>query len=373
MATEKKLPSSSLKEIKAQFEQPPRYSSESESFSVKNQLLKNIDSFANELDSKTKARASERDLVEAREAFSRETIKIGNLEIDFIGLSHSPETLLLFRSEIETAILDSNFIITESAPEASGDIETIISKSGSRFIELDSSTNFFLSVEYLAKKHDKTVGIVDPGSVQNTVEIAINNEGNQLGELNQKLHEYKTIGGSMGVLIAGAVAAYELSKGMGSTLQQNRSNDTEKEGNMSRRNFLKAGVAAGVTVAIGKVTSDNLSYHRQSSKDDLERMTLYDLLDYRDVVAAEALAMLGEGFKTTQKAVVIYGRGHMNGIIEYLKSPNKRGAKSTLYKPFKNIAQPRMVAYKFNIAKELGGDSKKRFGEWKRTLSTNVD
>ena len=266
----------------------------------------------------------------------RESLETGNLSMDIIGVMHMPETIARFRSEIEEAIKNSDFIITEAVLNVgSAKKEDVLDTAEATKMGLGPLA-FFGEIEAMARKYGKQIVTMDPQSSGKDMEEGrfFNHDLLKAGPELQKTHE--KIGGA-GMLAVGGLVAADI-------LKQGRTSENRNE-NTSRRAVLK-GMAYGAAVlatADGIINSTDRAYYRGDHK-----MTLHSTQDYRDVVVAGGMEKLGESFKRKMKAAVIYGWAHDAGLMYYLENPVQRALKRKTYSGFDDVAKPELRAYKFD-------------------------
>lgn len=281
--------------------------------------------------------------------------------IDFIGVSHVPETLKLHEKELQDAMAGAEAVLLEAAPHGEGvfsdtfpdaisrefgevAITAELAEEIAKYTRNHYAIQFFAQVEDMAAEMGKRTLVFDP-----------HRTGNELNELpvsrmDRRVSEAKSaiVGGSMGLLIA--LEGWE----------RFRKPNNAASGRVSRRSFLKAGLAAAAglaTISAASHAREELALRKlpeEKKRFDFRGRTgnpmgsaLYDFMDYRDVVIAEGMdhwAKKGEG---GTPLVAIYGVAHREPVQHYLKSPAERAAKLALYAPYKNVAPPLSSEYVF--------------------------
>ena len=308
--------------------------------------------------------------VERKENFSRERFEHGKLDIDFIGLSHTPENLAQHRQELEQAVRDADFVILEGVFNAGLEKERPVLEEAQTYVStpMDRADRlFFGGIEDMAKKNARAVVSLDPYSNPKTL-----SDGLHLGKIvasQQELKDFHAKAGYLGATMFGAALLAEKIEG------RNRKKPSEgearlPEGGISRRKVLQGGAAVLGTMLAGDglLNSNDFAYYASMPK-----LPLHSFQDYRDVVIAEGIHRLSDGFSRKMKVAVIYGGAHLKGVREYLENPTVRSTKRKLYASLDKVAQPEMRAYRFEEEKQaVPKRSSERLGQWKETLKVGI-
>ncbi|QQR78578.1 MAG: hypothetical protein IPJ68_05930 [Candidatus Moraniibacteriota bacterium] len=334
-----------------------------------------------------------------------ESYEHGQLDIQFVGVKHRVETLAAHRQAIEVAIADADIVVLEGSVGTSGAEQssrvvnaTSLSVPGRTkkvnmnipeyAIDTNSGLAFFSEVENIARKHRKPLVLFDPFSDRRllqshsavTLQGGISHE-DRLDTLNERIRQFSEAIGDAGEMLAtGALT------GVGAEAVWREKIKLMIPGGInpdqidqSRREFMKHGVAYAAGVGLGitamvkaKGNQDVIDY---ATDPDRERISQYNLTDFRDVSIATGLDRLGGAFHKKMKTTVIYGAYHANGVRKYLENPRLREVKMALYKPFREIAPPEMTAYRYELAPEVVSGKKKvqdiaehDWGCWKQTI-----
>ncbi|NTW14584.1 MAG: TraB/GumN family protein [Candidatus Moranbacteria bacterium] len=255
--------------------------------------------------------------------------KIGASDINAIGTMHVPETFLEFRSEIESAIRESDIVVVEYAPEAQGMYDR---DTASHLSAIPSPSNpaynleqvrqtaigherewnigiFHHELELLAAKYGKDLACADLNYSMDPEEYLKESEMDQqaVEEDAAESAKLKRLG-----LYGAAAAAGATALGMGKK--------TEAASNMSRRNFLRLGLLAGAGLIFGVTPKLTETPKRSERTDDgptpesISEEMRWNAL--RDAHIADALHRLADaGYK---KITLIYGTAHIKFIEQNL-------------------------------------------------------
>lgn len=280
----------------------------------------------------------------AKEAWKQEKFEINGKAVEIYGVYHRFETLDLYSAELKSAIEKSGIVMLEYAPVASG----LFSDSRvSDKLKTTPDVQFYISLENIAAKAGKMIATGDPEA--NTQEKDFEKLTQELDVQDNNAHKIKeliTLGIPLGLVI-------EILRLRGELKQQKNkaSGKDEKNSVMKRRSFLAASIGA-VGVGAAAALSHEATYRDKVSQDNVGRkdnplgQLLFELYDYRDVVAAEALNKLSE--KKNQGPIVsIYGSFHLSALKHYALSPVERKAKLKLYESvYGKISKPKLSIYK---------------------------
>ena len=265
---------------------------------------------------------------EIREAWRVEEWKVGDTVIKAIGVCHVPETFLVFRQQIEEAIKDSDLVINEFTPEASGYYD--ISKKD-RFKKIPAKMNPDYNLEQLRQAFIHYGASSGVGSFQHEVELLSAKFGKDMAcidlmmrdpeiELQDSFVYYRMaakLEGRRDFLKQLAISAVAGSAEIAGLCDFLNKLSTK---NLSRRNFLKsAGLMAGGLAAF--MAAPKLFKHSEISSQmgDNEVEKFFKSQDLRDIIIADNLKKLsGMGYK---KIVMIYGVDHLKPVKEFLDSP----------------------------------------------------
>ncbi len=302
---------------------------------------------------------------EERVRFEREIFRHGKVNIDFVGVTHEPETLLEYRDQIESAILNSDLVVLERSPDAMGTGDLSPSELAEGGINMFGGEIFYKELERLAAKHGKRILHIDP---MKTVPL----EGGKYYDipLDRSDQEIKGLHSKVG--IAGVTPAVALTvkgivgdirKLIKEGLPQEDKNESDSSA-VSRRTFLKGAVYAGAvaTGANAIINGTNVGYYK-----GVPKTILHGTQDYRDVIAADSVDQLEQSFTKSINVAMIYGAAHKAGIRTYLENPNLRKAKRELYGELDEVANPEIRLYEFQ--KDMAA---RHGGSWKQVVGTKV-
>lgn len=312
-----------------------------------------------------KIEAQRRPELEERIKFNREVFRHGKMRIDFIGVTHEPETLLQYRDQIESAILNADLVVLERSPDdvGTGDLSPTELADGS--VEIFGGEIFYKEMERLAAKHGKRILHIDP---MKTVPI----QGGKYYDipLAQSEKEMKDLHGKIGV--AGMVPATALLvNGLVGDIRKFIREGALKEDReqsflpaMNRRTFLKGAVygTAALAGADAIINASDSGYYRGAPK-----AILHGTQDYRDVIAADGIDKLEQSLTKSISVAMIYGASHQEGIRTYLDNPNLRKTKRGLYKELDEVAHPEIRLYAFQKSRES-----RHGGKWVQTSQLDV-
>lgn len=336
-----------------------------------------------------------------------ERLEHGNLDIHFVGVSHTVETLAAHRKVIEAAIAEADMVVLEAAINTSGAAVTsghirertfpvygttknTVVQMPEYKIDANSGIAFFSETENMARTHGKQIVVFDPATDQRFLQSAAArlqggiSQRDRLEQLNQRILRYSelvsTIGGVVGYgALAGGTAEIALHEATKHIMDKGGASSEEKA--QTRREFIKRGMAytAGMGLGIGMTETAEknkkvISYKLDSDSEQGKAIQ-YNEFDFRDVSVATGLDRLSKTFSKKMKVAVIYGADHESGIREYLENPRLRQTKLALYKPFRDIAPPEMTAYKYEFDPGIASGERRpedvpesEWGYWKQTV-----
>lgn len=322
-------------------------------------IFNRVTQHSQEFDENTKKSYASLDRVKEtmEKYFSIEEWEIGDCKIKTIGVSHTPETFLFFRKEIEEAINEGDLVINEFTPEASGfynkNLTEELSKKKSKFntdysledlrreylrLEGEGKTlggvgPFHHEIELLAAKYGKDMACIDT-ILNQDVESSLEDTSfysyyaNSIEERKIMLKKAGIVGGGIVLSSLGLMA---LLKGKGE--DQKKENTLEKKDStkITRRKFLGAMIAAVGAATV--IAGPEVVKKRDTMKErpTQEEVDVYQaLVEYRNVHMAESLEKLikERGYK---KIVFIYGKNHLEPVREYINNPAKREKDSKKY------------------------------------------
>ncbi len=298
--------------------------------------------------------------------FDRVTVEYGNLEIEMMGVAHTVETLPRHRAKIEAVIKNTDLLILESAQEAKD--SSLARGKGNGAVSPDGM--FFLEVERMVRKYGKGLVTTDPfygDGVQEEEHRDVMEEGEKLV---QNTRRFIGIAGATASVAGGGLT-------IASTIEkaaQGKSDPNENNTTISRRNFLKLSAAGAGVLLSHKIAGATAEAQNYGKSDSGEPMSDYQLNDYRDVVISEGIDMMSRSFMKKKKVSLLFGAHHIKGIRYYLDHPDIRRAKLALYKPFRQLSEPKLRAYHFELDKQVNKNEaqKGNFGEWKKDVDVLI-
>jgi hypothetical protein len=336
-----------------------------------------------------------------------ERFRYGNLDIQFVGVHHVAEALPEYRKVIDEAIAQADFVVSEVSIETSGaalDARAIHARPlqvagdgayAAMFYPSDgigglSARTFFYEIENMVKKHGKQIVFFDPYSDQRFLQTVTQEEGKfsqQAGALhrrNLEIREYSKDAAMVGSDIAKAAVGAGVLEGIyRSVIDRVADEQDEAKTEISRRHFLKRGVAyvagAALGTAIEQKADENIQaidLHNPSS----QRVWQYNLNDFRDIAVAHGIDRLNEHVTKSMKVAIIYGDYHRNGVRYYLEQPEQlRDIKAALYGVYSEIAPPEMTAYRYEMNPDIVSgkgtfqDTPEQYwGQWKETIRAKL-
>ncbi|MBI3572351.1 hypothetical protein HY091_02360 [Candidatus Kaiserbacteria bacterium] len=315
------------------------------------------------------------------------TGEINDQPIHFLGVVHTPETLLFQRKRIEEAIASAGAVVLEGAPEIAGvyDLEFLqkvkdrLHTAGSTEGEAEGWVHksildnppivFFREMEQLAKKHQKLVITIDPHSGADKDRELILEWAGGHDRLSEDLGAFDI--GLLGVWAtavgasAGTLAWNQLKTDERRRFEKHQPDFVEKNPELvpkpSRRQFLAgvAGLAATAPLAPSVLSS--------ASGSSSPYTIPFDFLDYRNVSVARGIDKLTRARRFDGPILFIYGASHADPMMTYLHSPELRDTKYALYSPARAVKQSETNIYEF--APESKNDPDPTHYRWKKILS----
>ena len=368
------------------------------------QIAREVDEQSARLDMRTRLRLEEQANVKgfslknlevegwARERFplKERTGGVHSQPVHFLGIAHTPETLLFQREAIETAIASAGAVVIEGAPEIAGiyepeflaKVEKHLRDRGHTETEArdwiqkrivdDPPLTFFQEIEHLAKKHRKPVITCDPHS-------GADKDKELIFEWTEDRDRLKETAGAFGIGLLGAWAsgagasAIALIRNVLKNEERRRyetfqpefvSEHSDMVPQPSRRQFLAG--AAGLAFAGATAPSVLHSAGGGSSP----YLLPYDFMDYRNVSVARGIDALTSNKRFDGPIVFIYGMLHADPIMKYLEDPEWGDAKYALYRPLRGTKPPELGVYEF--AAETETDSDPTRYHWRQVVHQSV-
>jgi hypothetical protein len=226
--------------------------------------------------------------------------------LQFLRVSHTPETLETFGEAIESHVRDADVLISELAvfedKEDAPDIEV-----------------FYKRVTDLAKQYQKEMIVADP---ERDMSDAIVNRSLSIAPTLAALGTSAYVGKKLHD-ISGELSMRKLRK-------KHNLEGGKKEPLMSRRDFLKGMGAVAVAAAGGLHGMAGLLEEMGISKEkgELLETFLLDSLDYRNALIAKEVIKQSQ---THNKVSIIYGAAHIHGIEKFLNDHELLDKKIALY------------------------------------------
>ncbi len=260
---------------------------------------------------------------EIRDHWQTKEWKIGETTIQALGVNHTPETFLEYRSIIEKTIFESDVVVNEFSPEILGfynkDLPSNFKNKKSKFnpdYSLEDLKQFYIKnsrswelgefhheIELLSAKYNKDIALMDL-SWSKEFENLLEDDYFFTYELEKaKEKQAKNTRDSL----------YSSSATLGIASIISLVNDLKKP--MSRRNFIRTGIMASISLAIAGVTP-LVTKLPDINETELNKGNLRGML--RDPKIADSLRKLSNlGYK---KIAFIYGAQHLEGVEKYLKN-----------------------------------------------------
>jgi len=297
--------------------------------------------------------------------WSPDSFEVGGRRIVFMGVMHTPETLLHFWNEINDSIDNADIVVLEAAPEASGMLENEVlldtiqkhykenghSLTKEQIIEYlkdDPSVRFYHFIEMICAVKGKHIVVVDPES-----QGAKLFDLKKIGEVADIMKAIIGIGGTAGFL---ASVAQDLIKKI-------RDSKEGKEGK-TRRGFIKdlAELAGfiGITLSYSNYASllessedkpiaGALDARKRGRVNNPIGALLYDVDDFRDVCISKGISKLVDDERQIGKNIaVIYGTAHESAVEYYSKVSTERDARFAMYAPYREETDPKVIEYRYN-------------------------
>jgi hypothetical protein len=284
-----------------------------------------------------------------RTLLNHETFYCNGKRIEFYGVSHIPETAKKYAHEFHEAFKSAGTVLLECGPHTSmghSDKSRDLVQEAAKLYEgrelseeelcnfLDMhrpGVRFFNMMKYLAENYNKPIVSADP------LTLAVD----------EKLVDREIFISKAKIFLAMEAA------GLGMAIDSKRfksgsSPATSKKSVLGRRAFV--GLMGGVMAASGAsalITNEN-NNHRLQRADNKLGILIHNLLDYRNVVVAEGLDRLTRDSNIKEPIVVVYGDYHRREIRFYLEHPKERKVKRNTYKPYDQLAEPRMKKFNFD-------------------------
>ncbi|MDO8520674.1 MAG: hypothetical protein Q7S52_01010 [bacterium] len=328
-----------------------------------------------------------------------ESIKVGDAEVRIIGVSHEPKTVIAHQRELENAIRDADAIFVEGTPHASrlgtpSDLarfasEHKLSANTAKRIEEWALENpfsqFFGHTELLAAKHGKPVITADPeAGGKGFYEMALWGSKNKETPLQDRDDAMLTLlltGASASVLTGIATAISGQREGDKIAIEEGKPEKEtgEKETNAkisdrkrtSRRKFLAGSLLSmfglGATVALSPTiqVQDGVG-----PSGPISAGIIYNLIDYRNTVTAEALMRYVQTHQDKRRILVIYGNAHRIALAQYLQNPTFLSIKHKLYAPYRSQTTENIEEFRYQLFDEIANAGEP--GKWVKTYEENL-
>ena len=400
------------------FNAPPTPEVNTESFHEK--LVEEIDNNSRSLDEKTHARIKKiyekhgRSLEDSKEQKAlREkfTIKekegsVNGQDFHFLGVAHTPETLLFEREKLEDAIKNSGAVVLEGAPEIAGLLDPefqkkiyeelmVVLKDKVKVDEWikENITNhpfgtFFHEMEQLAKKYGKPVITIDPHSGPNSSKHLLREWMGNGDALQAKVGAIQMgmVGGwgagaftGLGFLALGSVEKQRERRAHRQKQEEQEPRDVvgvaeNAPENPGRRKFLAGMAVLGVTAVVTPTVALSVfeqEPERAGGDKPLVASLLFDAIDYRNVAVARGIDRLTQQEKYQGPLAIIYGSYHTDTMINYLNSPTLRDLKYEAYAPLRDIKPPQIGEYRY-VVDDTAPFNTNPTGRWERIRAEEV-
>ena len=269
-------------------------------------------------------------------------------KVKVIGVSHAEQLLDYYREALESEISQADTVILEAPIEAlnffgENNMQNAIDLFRDQLhidftspaeledvLRSDTKFQFFLQVEEMIARLDKTMISVDPLG------------GTSIEKVSQTEKTDLAIACFKILAMLSSIGIITLSKG---------------SAEISRRNFLKMTGAAlvGFIATINGISfslSELRTYKAGSQKDLTQRNKLWQLLydsnDYRELCYGEGLAQLATE-EEQESFLVICGAQHARNVVHYAETDErKRKARNALYaRTYGKIISPLLQRFKF--------------------------
>jgi hypothetical protein len=304
--------------------------------------------------------------------YEPETFEWGDgKRMDFLGVSHVPETLEAYREAIKEKILSSDEVLLENAFFARGilseqgiqELMDVATAAGVQvetgrvleiFFELPS-VKFFRDVEVMVQAAGKDLIVADPlaGSTVSALKAQLENKEYDLLKERLLKMAFFASGVSAGAVLVSALSILD------------KINASQR---ISRRDFLKTlggGAAfAGAALSAGLFSRSASIGDSPISDRVRDGAEVFSLRDYRDVVAATAAdTALSQGRESGGRLTAIYGNLHLLPVKYYLEHSEERMMRMAAYGRFREAIPPMADVYAPDPSVESG---------WRKKESINL-
>lgn len=246
--------------------------------------------------------------------WQRESFELNGKEVDFIGVSHLPETAERYGKELEEAIGRASVVVLEAAPVAEriysnemvDALEELARQQGRtmtreeiiEMLEQAPGLRFYRAMEHIAAEKGTPIATLDPARHEPLV------SKDRLTETDMKLawaKLYIALGGTAGFV--GLEAAEGIREARRGARERREAREAESRGEpaparteaplMSRRQFLGRALGGAAALVGGSLFASGLNASgKRGRKDNPIGPLLYDALDYRDTCVAKGLDAL---------------------------------------------------------------------------------
>ncbi|MES2134781.1 MAG: hypothetical protein V4449_00890 [Patescibacteria group bacterium] len=291
---------------------------------------------------------------EIKQGWRPHAVEVDGKRVHFYGVAHTRDTLIYHGKELKEAIEGASLVLLEGAPIA-GDLFNR-KKIENLYKKIQKNSGYRTIDEFIQNLHDDY--FVEFYSVVERIAACA---GVPIALADPEAHEYKTIHDlrNLDTTVQNTKLATALASASG-IIGLAFCEAFRRNPNPSRRSFLLGGGAlaltTGVTGTSAMADALETKLMEQGGIEDVVERTgrshelldpaLYNLMDFRNVVAAGGLVSLIKNFpQLSRKIVVIYGAAHQASIEYYSKHHVERKVRAEMYRPYWSVARPVLSVY----------------------------
>ena len=284
----------------------------------------------------------------------------GKSQVIFCGVPHTPTSWMQDGETLLKAISKADIILTEINPRTATlqeaneiignvpDREKIMRRSRGNptgwltgeYSHAVPAELFFNTAAKIGIAAGKRVMSADPDFGQSLMDRTLE----AMNTTNLGVDEDMKLAKLIGQLAAGALSAVEIER----LFAQLR--NAQSAGILNRRTFLHGMGALGAVGVTAGLSQIPVGEQARMGKDHYKADdTLYASYDFRDLIAAQAIDQLTKS-ASGARILVLYGRGHVRGIANYLQKPLLTKSKRIMYAPYEH--DRKLQVFEYSLDKE---------------------
>ncbi len=279
----------------------------------------------------------------------RDTFVVNGKTVEFYGLSHTIDTMRLYRKEIEDAIQGASCVFSEATPILYSENSPLQLDLLPLFLpeqreDIRRMTYFFNEIHHICRDNSRRVYTSDPLMSGRLADIVEKRSSLREFEVAREMDRLQVVLGS----IAGILVGTDVEDPKDGKVDQPK--EQQKKRGLTRRDLLK-GVLAGTAISsmngtLGKVLSSQGS--DEFDRTDILGFNVHSFRDYRDICIAKGLDLLTKNIQSDAPVVAIYGADHTAPVKYYLGHPKERELRFKMYESTREKVPTALLGYEID-------------------------